>query len=142
MGIVGLKDMRPIDQANQSLMNVTVIYKNETKTVLIEPFATLDEVLEKVVLDEDVDERKINRQKVVTHRDVITIPTLTEIEPISINTATALELQVLTGVGPKMASDIVAYREEHGNFQMLEDLMLVKGMGVKKFEKIKDDICL
>jgi len=58
-------------------------------------------------------------------------------QPININTATADELTALPNVGPKTAEAIVAYRAEHGPFAKPEDLMAVKGIGEKTFEKMK-----
>ena len=48
---------------------------------------------------------------------------------ISINTASASELQELPGVGPVLAGRIVAHREEHGAFDTTEDLLDVSGIG-------------
>lgn len=47
----------------------------------------------------------------------------------NINTASALELDQLPGIGPSRAADIVAYREEHGAFQIVEELTNVPGIG-------------
>jgi competence protein ComEA len=63
-----------------------------------------------------------------------------EIEKININTATADELMQLNGVGPKYAAEIIAYRETFGPFKMPEDLMQVKGIGQKTFEKNREII--
>jgi competence protein ComEA len=60
--------------------------------------------------------------------------------PLDINTATAEELQALPGIGTAMASRIVAFREEHGAFRRVEDLMRVKGIGEKSFKKLKPSI--
>ncbi len=57
--------------------------------------------------------------------------------PVNINTATVDELTALPNVGPKTAEAIVAYRAEHGPFAKPEDLMGVKGIGEKTFEKMK-----
>jgi len=62
--------------------------------------------------------------------------------PININTAKVEELDVLPGVGPKMAQAIVAYREAHGKFSALEDLQKVKGLGPMKFAAIRPHLTL
>lgn len=59
---------------------------------------------------------------------------------IDINRATIIELQMLPGVGPKIAEAILAYRINKGPFRSTEDLMYVKGIGPKKFEKIKNNV--
>lgn len=61
---------------------------------------------------------------------------------VSINTATADELDTLPGVGPSTAAAIVEDREQNGPFSALEDLMRVSGIGEKKFENMKDRLCL
>lgn len=58
-------------------------------------------------------------------------------EKVNINTASTSELVALPGIGPKIAEKIVSYRQEHGKFQKLEDLMAVKGIGEKKFAQLK-----
>lgn len=61
---------------------------------------------------------------------------------ISINKASAANLETIPGIGPSTAQHIVADRAQHGKFKRLEDLMRVKGIGKKKFEKIKPHIVL
>jgi competence protein ComEA len=61
-------------------------------------------------------------------------------EKIDINKANADELASLTGVGDKYAERIVDYRENNGMFKNVEDLMKVKGIGVKTVEKNRDMI--
>lgn len=56
---------------------------------------------------------------------------------VNINTATQAELETLKGIGPKTAQAIIQYRADKGNFARIEDLMLVKGIGAKKFESLK-----
>ncbi len=48
---------------------------------------------------------------------------------IRINTASEQELQQLPGVGPVLAREIIAYRQQHGRFRSLSDLDKVKGVG-------------
>jgi len=55
---------------------------------------------------------------------------------IALNTATLDDLQKLPTVGPAMAARILAYRAQAGGFGKMEDLMLVPGIGPKKFAKI------
>ncbi|MCY7951429.1 helix-hairpin-helix domain-containing protein [Bacillus inaquosorum] len=59
---------------------------------------------------------------------------------VNINTATLEELQGISGVGPSKAEAIIAYREENGRFQTIEDITKVSGIGEKSFEKIKSSI--
>lgn len=57
---------------------------------------------------------------------------------VSLNRATAADLETLPGVGPVLASRIVSYREENGPFQQVEDLLGVPGIGEAKLASIRD----
>jgi competence protein ComEA len=59
---------------------------------------------------------------------------------VNINTATALELDALPGIGPTTAQAIVDYRLLHGSFQFIQDIQNVPGVGPATFERIKDYI--
>lgn len=58
------------------------------------------------------------------------------IYPININTATADELTMVKGIGDTKAKNIVAYREEHGPFNSVEELKEVDGIGDTLYEQI------
>ena len=59
---------------------------------------------------------------------------------VDINRATAAQLQTVPGIGEVRARDIVAYRETHGLFEKVEDIMQVSGIKEGLFAKIKDYI--
>lgn len=63
-------------------------------------------------------------------------------ERININTADADTLQLLSGIGPTLSTAIVEYRLENGPFKSIEDLMLVPGIGEKKFTSVRDNITI
>lgn len=69
--------------------------------------------------------------------DEITAPTRVL---INVNTATAEELETLTGIGPSLAQAIIDYRAEHGDFTAAEDLLNVKGIGEAKLEGFRAEI--
>lgn len=54
----------------------------------------------------------------------------------NVNTATAVQLETIKGIGSKTAAAIVAYRTEHGDFSSVDALTAVKGIGDKKLMKI------
>lgn len=61
---------------------------------------------------------------------------------ISINKATYEELITLPGIGPKTALKIIEYRNTYGSFWSLEDIKKVKGIGDKKYAKLKEYITI
>lgn len=56
---------------------------------------------------------------------------------INLNTADAKQLETLPRVGPKMAQRIMEYRKANGDFKKIQDLLKVKGIGQKTFDKLK-----
>lgn len=59
---------------------------------------------------------------------------------VNINTAGIAQLCTLRGIGESRAKDIIAYRESHGAFARVEDIMKVSGIKQAAFDKIKDSI--
>jgi len=66
--------------------------------------------------------------------------TLAEGTRVDINKATIAELDTLPGVGPAIAARIIDFRTKNGPFKRPEDIMNVRGIGEKKFLKMKDRI--
>ncbi len=58
--------------------------------------------------------------------------------PLEINRASADEFERLPGIGPVLARNIVNYRERHGPFTSLEELLDVSGIGEKRFAAIRE----
>jgi competence protein ComEA len=61
---------------------------------------------------------------------------------VSLNSATAEQLQAVPGIGPVTAQRIVAWRTEHGQFNTIEELQEVQGIGAKTFASIADYVQL
>ena len=59
---------------------------------------------------------------------------------VNINTASLDELKKLPGIGDIKAEAIIAYREEAGRFDSIEDIMNVSGIKDSSYEQIKDYI--
>ncbi len=57
--------------------------------------------------------------------------------PVSLNTATADQLEGLPGVGPVLAQHIVEYRTEHGGFRSVDELREVNGIGDRRFADLR-----
>lgn len=63
-------------------------------------------------------------------------------ERININRAAYQDLLGLKGITPALAEKIIEYRNENGPFTELRELKMVKGIGERRFEKIKDYLTL
>lgn len=62
----------------------------------------------------------------------------TEPGPLDLNRATVQELTTLPGIGEVLAQRIVDYREAHGPFRSVEELIAVEGIGEGKLEKLRE----
>jgi competence protein ComEA len=56
---------------------------------------------------------------------------------LDLNRATEQDFDALPGIGPKLAERIMEYRQSVGAFHALDELREVKGIGKKKFERIR-----
>ena len=59
---------------------------------------------------------------------------------INLNTADVAALMTLPGIGESRAKAIISYREQHGAFAKIEDIMKISGIKQAAFSKIKDKI--
>jgi competence protein ComEA len=60
------------------------------------------------------------------------------VEKVNLNSATVEQLQTIPGIGPATAKSIIDHRTKVGKFNRIEEIITVKGIGEKKFQKIKD----
>jgi competence protein ComEA len=60
--------------------------------------------------------------------------------PLSLNSATAEQLDTLDGVGPATAQKILEYRTAHGGFSSVDDLAQIPGIGPKKLESLRAQV--
>lgn len=81
---------------------------------------------------------KIPPLKTVTVEVAIVPVEFRELSPLDLNSATASELEELPGIGPGLARRIVAYRETHGPFRSVEELLNVPGIGPATLERIRE----
>ncbi len=105
-------------------------------------------------LSVDADDSYVNLAAVPNDGEQIFIPTIEESVimkqtrqetgvssgKVNINTADKALLCTLPGIGDTRAADIIAYRQEHGNFSAIEDIMQVSGIKEGSFQKIKEMI--
>lgn len=113
------------------------------------------DVLKKAKVSENADITKINLSEKLTDQKMIYIPNKNETKinatptnqsdlntsesiKVNLNTANERELLNIPGIGPTKVKEIIKYREEKGQFNKVEDLKQVRGIGGKTFEKLKD----
>ncbi|MBN1137455.1 MAG: ComEA family DNA-binding protein [Anaerolineae bacterium] len=72
----------------------------------------------------------------------VRLPSAQSLTPakVNVNTADLAELETLPGIGPELAQRILDYRQAHGPFARIEDLLNVTGIGSGILEKIRDEI--
>ncbi|MGH0428777.1 competence protein ComE [Bacillus mycoides] len=101
----------------------------------------------------DADMKKVNLAQMVQDQMLLYVPNKNEPVQegaasskgegkVQINTASKEQLEKITGIGSRKAESILKYREEHGPFQKIDDLLEIDGIGTKSLEKIKDQIII
>ena len=110
---------------------------------VLDAYSTVNDLLDQAQLTEEADLSGINRTVRLKDQDVVVIPSVNR-EPllVSINSADAEELMLVPNIGKVTAENIVAYRNENGLFQSIDDLVRVKGIGAKTLEKIRKYLTL
>lgn len=99
----------------------------------------------------EANETHVNLAQIVQDEMVIMVPGMnddvvsvdsgmTGENKVRINYATQEEIETLSGIGPSKAQTIIEYREEHGLFKNVDDLLEISGIGEKTLENIRDDI--
>lgn len=77
-----------------------------------------------------------------SERDGTSLAHTTPKEPcLNLNIATAYELIELPGIGEAMAKKIIDYRRRHGRFRRPEEIIIIEGIGEKKYRAIAKMIC-
>jgi len=61
---------------------------------------------------------------------------------LNLNTANQGQLETLPGIGPILAKRILAFRFRHGRFNRIENLLNIKGIGSKTFERLRALVCV
>ena len=108
---------------------------------------------------DDAEGRMINRALVLSDGQQIVVPTKEEAQDalsfpvpdtfpdggekdgkVDLNKADEAALTALPGIGPSRAAAIISYREEHGAFSEIEEVMEVSGIGPSLFGSIRDRI--
>jgi competence protein ComEA len=101
----------------------------------------------------DADLRQVNQARTLADGEQVLVPRRGEVlpsppstaagrtpkpvGPIDLNKATVADLDALPGVGPATAAAIVEWRNHHGAFRSVEDLLEVPGIGPAKLERLR-----
>ncbi|KRK99232.1 competence protein CelA [Companilactobacillus futsaii JCM 17355] len=102
-------------------------------------------------LADNADTKQINQAKRVSDQMQVYVPVIGSSsnvststsatgEKVNINNAKAEDFKNVTGIGPKKAEKIIAFREKNGNFKSLHDLTKVSGIGEKSLDSLKDQL--
>ena len=104
--------------------------------------ATLDDILQRAGVVPPAEGSLKIKVTVIGPDDGESSPTPQEEQSgkININSATAAELDSLSGIGPTKAQAIIDYRNQNGPFRTVDDLLNVPGIGPKTLETIRDQI--
>ena len=156
-----------IDEIEEIILHIIGAVKNPGIVKVKEGSRIVDVIEAAGGITEEADISKINLAYVVEDGQKILVPSITdeiteqteyvtsesgdniivdnnegENMMVNINKATQTELETLPGIGPAMALRIIEHREENGNFENIEDIKNVKGIGDAKFDNIKNNICV
>lgn len=116
------------EEANLDLINLAALLKDGQKIII--PYKTYSETGEEI---------NTNTYNYVASAYSSSGSTSAK---ININTANANMLQNLPGIGPVLSERIIEYRNQNGLFGMIDDIKDVSGIAEKKYEGIKDQICV
>ncbi len=117
------------EEANLDLINLAALLKDGQKIIV--PYKTYSETGEEI---------NTNTYNYVT--SVYSSSPVSTSAKININTANANMLQTLPGIGPVLSERIIEYRNQNGLFGAIDDIKDVSGIAEKKYEGIKDLICV
>ena len=117
------------EEANLDLINLAALLKDGQKIIV--PYKTYSETGE-----------EINTNTYNYVERVYSSSSVSTSAKININTANANMLQTLPGIGPVLSERIIEYRNQNGLFGVIDDIKDVSGIAEKKYEGIKDLICV
>ena len=89
---------------------------------------------------------EIPSAKVYEDEHVLAFKDINPLAPVHVvvipkqHVASLNELDALPGIGPVLAQAILDYRAEHGDFQTLDELLEVRGIGSAKLDAMRDEI--
>lgn len=98
---------------------------------------------------DDADRAAVNLARPVSDGELVHVPAEGETAPtaaadgrVNLNTADVVALDALPRIGPALASRIVSWRDEHGRFTSVDDLLAVPGIGEAILEGLRELVTL
>lgn len=128
------------ENADTSIINLSKKIEDEMVIIIYskEDLQKYKDNLSTKAIEDEIKKEKISIDK--NNKAEINIDLKEDNGKININTASKEELTTLPGVGESKAEAIIKYREDNGNYEKIEDIKNVSGIGESAFEKIKDNI--
>ena len=128
------------ENADTSIINLSKKIEDEMVIIIYskEDLQKYKDNLSTKAIEDEIKKEKISIDK--NNKAEINIDLKEDNSKININTASKEELTTLPGVGESKAEAIIKYREDNGNYEKIEDIKNVSGIGESAFEKIKDNI--
>ncbi|MBA5873068.1 MAG: hypothetical protein GDA66_00760 [Nitrospira sp. CR1.2] len=111
----------------EAVPRLPAVQSDQPASPLVRPAAKPVEVIERSVGQEtaSADPRQADRGAV---------------RQIDLNQATVADLEALPGIGPKLAQRVIAHRDARGPFHSVDDLRQVRGIGRKKFDRLRPHV--
>jgi len=116
------------EEANLDLINLAALLKDGQKIII--PYKIYNETGEE--MNKDIYNNVENGYS----------SSVSTSAKVNINTADTIILQTLPGIGPVLSERIIEYRNQNGLFGVIDDIKDVSGIAEKKYEGIKDLICV
>lgn len=160
-GVYKLKEnSRVIDAINVSggltkkaytkYINLSRILKDENVIIVnstseIKKVSSGNNITEVKINNDSKNSASISESELITNDNVKseednTVNSLENNQKVNINTATKEELMKLSNIGESKAEKIIDYRTANGNFNSIEDIKKVSGIGDKLYDSIKENI--
>lgn len=135
--------------ADTSVLNLSKKVKDEMVIIVYSyaEVANFTETLEQEEIEQEacLNQNGIENNACITDNDSTSDTSSSSVlisGKISLNDATLEELMTLPGIGETKALAIIAYREEVGAFQSIEEIKEVSGIGDSIFDQIKENITI
>lgn len=108
---------------------------------LLQGEALADAGAETAVMDEEANvSEAVAEEPEMEEEEVVESAVPAEPQELDLNTATAEELQAISGLGPHLAGRILGYRERTGGFLSKDELLAVSGIGPVLYDRIADQL--